>query len=97
MYRRTNKDRLSLEDFCLRLDSKLSSNNRWMIMEKLIPWDEMEDDYAAHFCKDLGPTEKEQIHCAAAHLTMLAMLKCKRVTRFRQKSRSRFSHVPSHE
>ena len=47
MYRRTNKDQLSFKDFCLRLDSKLSSNNRWVIMEKLIPWDEMEDDYAA--------------------------------------------------
>ena len=58
MYRRTNKDRLSFEDFCLRLDSKLSSNNRWVILEKLIPWDEMEDDYAAHFCKDLGAPAK---------------------------------------
>ena len=27
-------------------------------MEKLIPLDEMEDDYAAHFCKDLGAPAK---------------------------------------
>ena len=61
MYRRTNKDRLSFEDFCLRLDSKLSSNNRWVIMEKLIPWDEMEDDYTAHYSENTDNSQSRQL------------------------------------
>ena len=51
MYRREHRDQLSFEDFFLQFGGKLSGDNRWIKLAELIPWDELEDDYAAQFCK----------------------------------------------
>jgi hypothetical protein len=55
MYRREHRHQLSFEDFFLPFGGKLSGDNRWL---KLIPWDELEDDYAAQFCKGFGAPAK---------------------------------------
>jgi IS5 family transposase len=52
--RREHRDQLSLEDFFLALGGKLSGDNRWIKLAALIPWDELEDEYAARFCKGFG-------------------------------------------
>ena len=49
MYRQEHCDLLSLEDLLLPFGGKLSGDNRWIKLAELIPWDELENDYAAQF------------------------------------------------
>jgi hypothetical protein len=58
MYRREHRHQLSFEDFSLPFGGKLSGGNRWIKLAELIPWDELEDDYAAQFCKGFGAPAK---------------------------------------
>jgi len=58
MYRREHRHQLSFEDFFLPFGGKLSGDNRWIKLGELIPWDELEDDYAAQFCKGFGAPAK---------------------------------------
>lgn len=58
MYRREHLHQLSFEDFFLQFGGKLSGDNRWIKLAELIPWDELEDDYAAQFCKGFGAPAK---------------------------------------
>ena len=58
MYRREPRHQLSFEDFFLPFCGKLSGDNRWIKLAELIPWDELEDDYAAQFCKAFGAPAK---------------------------------------
>lgn len=58
MYRREHRHQLSFEDFFLPFGGKLSGDNRWIKLAELIPWDELEDDYAAQFCKGFGAPAK---------------------------------------
>ncbi len=58
MYRREYRHQLSFEGFFLPFGGKLSGGNRWIKLAELIPWDELEDDYAAQFSKDFGAPAK---------------------------------------
>ena len=58
MYRREHRHQLSFEDFFLPFGGKLSGDNRWIKLAELIPWDELEDDYASQFCKGFGAPAK---------------------------------------
>ena len=49
MYKQEDKRQLSFEDFYQPFGGKLRKNNRWIILSKLIPWDEFEEKYAEHF------------------------------------------------
>ena len=49
MYRREHRDQLSFKDFFLPFGGQLSGDNRWIKLAELIPWDELEDDYASQF------------------------------------------------
>jgi hypothetical protein len=44
--------------FHLAVCGKLSGDNRWIKLAGLIPWDELEDDYASQFCKGFGAPAK---------------------------------------
>jgi IS5 family transposase len=58
MYRREHRHQLSFEDFFLLFGGKLSDYNRWIKLAEIIPWDDLEDDYAAQFCKGFGAPTK---------------------------------------
>ena len=58
MYRREPRHQLSFEDFFLPFGGKLSGDNRWIKLAELIPWDDLEDDYASQFCKGFGAPAK---------------------------------------
>ena len=45
MYR-YDQNQPEFEDFYLPFGGKLSSRNRWVTLAKLIPWKEIEEDYA---------------------------------------------------
>jgi hypothetical protein len=58
MYRREPRHQLSFEDFFLPFGGQLSGDNRWIKLAELIPWDDLEDDYASQFCKGFGAPAK---------------------------------------
>jgi len=58
MYRKNQQELTSLDSFKLPLAEKLSEDNRWVIMAKLIPWDEFEQEYAQNFSQEMGAPAK---------------------------------------
>ena len=46
MYRKANREQLSIEEYFLQFGGQLSASNRWVKMAKLMPWDMIEDLYA---------------------------------------------------
>ena len=56
MYRKAEKPIDSCDNF--ELEGSLSSENRWVIMAKLIPWSEFESEYASLFAEDMGAPAK---------------------------------------
>jgi transposase, IS5 family len=49
MYRTSSPGQLSFENFYLPFSGKLSSDNRWRKLAKLIPWETVEATYAEQF------------------------------------------------
>jgi transposase, IS5 family len=58
MYRKTQQELTSSEAFELPFEGKLSEDNRWVIMAKLVPWSEFEEAYAQNFSQELGAPAK---------------------------------------
>ncbi len=58
MYRQVKPSPISPEKFELPFEGKLSEDNRWVMMAKLIPWTEFEGEYAQHFSEDMGAPAK---------------------------------------
>lgn len=58
MYRCTEEKHSLSKDFEFPTDIKLNSNNRWVILEKLIPWQKFEGEYAAIFDEKKGAPAK---------------------------------------
>lgn len=58
MYRKKCREQLEFEDFYLPFGGKLRSDNRWVKLAALIPWDELEDRYASLFSQDQGAPAK---------------------------------------
>ena len=56
MYRKIEKSINSCDNF--ELEGRLSSDNRWVIMAKLIPWSEFESEYASLFSEEMGAPAK---------------------------------------
>ncbi|MGI0481632.1 transposase [Geminocystis sp. CENA526] len=45
----TDHENIEQKKFVFPFDMKLSSDNRWVVMAKLIPWDELEEENKALF------------------------------------------------
>jgi hypothetical protein len=58
MYRHSTPGQLSFEDFYLPFGGKLSSENRWVKLAQLIPWQEFEAEYAALMSESMGAPAK---------------------------------------
>ncbi|HWQ40746.1 MAG TPA: IS5 family transposase [Desulfosporosinus sp.] len=57
MYRKPSPQ-LTIDDFILPFSGKLSAENRWVQLAKIIPWDEIEKEYAFMFPSDRGNVAK---------------------------------------
>lgn len=57
MYRKLSPQ-LTIDDFILPFSGKLSAENRWVQLAKIIPWDEIEKKYAFMFPSDRGNVAK---------------------------------------
>ena len=51
MYRKRNREQVSVDDFIPPFGGKLSADNRWVKLSGVIPWDQIEERYAARFGK----------------------------------------------
>ena len=58
MYRKKERVPITPENFELLPGTKLSSENRWVIMSELIPWDDFEEEYAKQFKIEKGAPAK---------------------------------------
>ena len=54
MYRKRQREQVEFENFHLAFGGKLRSDNRWVRLAKLIPWDEIEKRYAELFSETRG-------------------------------------------
>jgi len=52
MYRKADREQLSVEEFFLPFGGRLSAENRWVKLARLMPWDLVEDIYAEKFKND---------------------------------------------
>ncbi|TLM97903.1 MAG: transposase [Actinobacteria bacterium] len=57
MYRKPDPQ-ITIDDFILPFSGKLSAENRWVQLAKVIPWDEIEKEYAFMFPSDRGNVAK---------------------------------------
>jgi len=57
MYRKPSPQ-MTITDFILPFSGKLSADNRWVRLAKLIPWEEIEKEYAFMFPSDRGNVAK---------------------------------------
>lgn len=66
MYRQPS-GQLKIEDFVLPFEGKLNPENRWVKLSKLIPWEEIEKNYAQLFPSNTG-TEAKPLRMALGAL-----------------------------
>ncbi len=58
MYKKVDQLEAESENFELPLGGKLAEDNRWVMMAKLIPWTEVEEEYAKNFTILFGAPAK---------------------------------------
>jgi len=51
IYRKTIPQQPEFEDFYLPFGGRLRSDNRWVCLSRLIPWEEIEKEYAKQFAE----------------------------------------------
>lgn len=66
MYRKPSAQ-MKIEDFVLPFEGKLNPENRWVKLSKLIPWEEIEKNYAQLFPSSTG-TEAKPLRMALGAL-----------------------------
>ena len=54
MYRKDNPNQLTFKDFYLPFGGSLRGDNRWVILAKQIPWQQIEQNYSELFSNDAG-------------------------------------------
>jgi Transposase domain (DUF772) len=58
VYRKQKQPLNQAENFELPFEGRLSEDNRWVMMSKLIPWSEFESEYASLFSSEMGAPAK---------------------------------------
>ena len=54
MYRKDNKEQLTIEDFFLPFGGKLDAKNRWIKLAEITPWDRIEEYYLQSMSQETG-------------------------------------------
>ena len=58
MYPKKESEKSSVENFKIPSEWKPKEENRWVIMSKIIPWEEFEEEYAKNFSENKGAPAK---------------------------------------
>ena len=74
MYRKRNHNQVSVDDFIPPFGGKLSADNRWVKLSRVIPWDQVEERYAARFgkCGNVAIPLRVALHDTQAEDTPLS-------------------------
>jgi len=67
MYRKSNPNQLSFENFHLPFGGELRSDNRWVILSKQIPWHEVKAEYIVHFSEEDMDAQAKSSRMALGH------------------------------
>ena len=54
MYRKDNKEQLTIEDFFLPFGGKLDAGNRWVKLSEITPWERIEEYYLQSMSQETG-------------------------------------------
>jgi hypothetical protein len=58
MYHKKESEKSTVENFKIPSEWKPQEENRWVIMSKIIPWEEFEEEYAKQFSENKGAPAK---------------------------------------
>ena len=58
MYKKVELTTCEAETFELSFEGKLDPDNRWILMAEIIPWSELEEEYAKKFTLTIGAPAK---------------------------------------
>jgi hypothetical protein len=58
MYPKKESKKSTVENFKIPSEWKPQEENRWVIMSKIIPWEEFEEEYAKNFSENKGAPAK---------------------------------------
>ncbi len=58
MYPKKESEKSTVENFKIPSEWKPKEENRWVIMSKIIPWEEFEEEYAKQFSENKGAIAK---------------------------------------
>ena len=58
MYPKKESKKSTVENFKIPSEWKPKEENRWVIMSKIIPWEEFEEEYAKNFSENKGAPAK---------------------------------------
>jgi transposase, IS5 family len=58
MYQKRPNQEISPKTFEIPVERTLDENNRWVLMAKLLPWEEFEEEYASIFSEEMGAPAK---------------------------------------
>jgi transposase, IS5 family len=58
MYQQSGNKPKPPENFQMPFEASLAVDNRWVMMAKLIPWEEFEEQYAQNFSPEMGAPAK---------------------------------------
>lgn len=69
MYRKRDREQITLDDFITPFGGKLLANNRWVKLAEMMPWDFIEDIYAESMCAENGaPAISSRIAFGACYI-----------------------------
>jgi len=71
MYRKRDREQMTVEDFIPPFGGKLNAMNRWVIMSQIVPWDMVEDIYAENF-KDENADGRPPISSRMATMSLVS-------------------------
>ena len=70
MYNYCSSNQLSFEDFLSPFGGQLRSDNRWVMLSKQIPWDDIEQTYAANFSSNKSGNVAKSVRIALGSLVI---------------------------
>jgi IS5 family transposase len=61
MIRYKSSRQLSISEFTMPFEVKLDENNRWVVLSKIVPWEEFAQLYYKNFKSNLGAPTKDAL------------------------------------
>ncbi len=93
MYRKKSRSLDNIENFELLPGTKLSSENRWVIIAELIPWEEFEEEYAKQFKMEKKKKPRTYRNIARKEYLRIAKKRCSTKKERREAIRKQLKYI----